>query len=67
MSEKLNPQPGTQADVDLVNRAMNGDQDALLQIMNSGVAFVIEQSNPGKTIADEGTTATLIPIPEEKK
>ena len=67
MSEKLNPQSGTQADVDLVSRAMDGDQDALLQIMNSGMAFVIEQPNPGKTIADEGTTATLIPVPEDKK
>ena len=56
------PQEGGQHEVDLVVNGLDGDQAALLELLNRDQMIITEQPVQGKTIADKGAKATVVPI-----
>jgi len=56
------PAQGGQPEVNLVNRALDGDKAVSLELLNRGEIIIVEQHAAGKTIADEGAEATVVPI-----
>ena len=59
------PQEGGQHEVNLVVNGLDGDKAALLELLNRDQIIIIEQPAPGKTIADKGAKATVVPIIRE--
>ena len=56
------PIKGGQHEVDLVVKGLDGDQAALLELLDIYEMIIVEQPALGKTIADTGAEATIVPI-----
>jgi hypothetical protein len=66
--KKLKFEPGQPGDVALINRALDGDEAALLAILNSDTAMIIVEGSGDETIAGPGAVATRVQVvPSGKK